>query len=840
MSDKIRTQVSIAPQAHEDVRVLGAGAKDSVGDFVRRLRADRTSRAIRLAPLRAAGSNGQLSLATLDGGRMALLLETEQHRFTLLAVREGARAHDDLTRLTVTINEVSGGIELVDQAQVSATVVALPERSTASGASHTGRVDRERGGTSGTGGAQDTTAAVNPEADHAQAAQDDAGHAEPSGMGSTGTSTATDVGAPENRTEPAPGQGPPLPLFDQYDEVTLTRLGVIPSLLPSLRRVTDERRLEALLGHNLPQLTREVLRALHAGMDTADVRRHITEQWRAEGNVDPGDWARAARRPVSQVSTEDTAVLGALGDSFEAWRLFLHPEQRRLATTAFKGSAKVTGGPGTGKTVVALHRVRHLVDRLPPGRTRPVLLTTYNTNLAEDLKHRLQPGGEKLLSRVHVVPIDRLAHAVVAEHPTSDLGSPLDDKAALDLWHTVCMEEGVDGYDAEFLDSEFKHVILAQGCGTQDQYFRVERPGRGRLQRPERRQIWSLVQAYRDRLAGPPRRTTHALVADEAARLEQHHMARIAEQQRYKAEQGGRDLLHREAGSGMWLKPRYQHVVVDEAQDLSASHWRMLRAMVPEGPDDIFLVGDAHQRIYSHQVVLGRLGIRTPGRASRRLSLNYRTTHQILGSARGLVDGESFDDLDDGPDTLDGYRSVLTGLAPQFWRAPDWATEKRALATLIQERHDRYGTPYSAMAVCVPDGASATQLAATLGSDPFRIPAVEIGNDGPGKGEGVRIGTMYRFKGLEFQRVFLASVSEGQVPHQRIEGFRHTDPQRYQREHRRARSLLFVAATRARDELVVSWNGRASRFLPESAARGAYSASALVSGERPPSDSHAA
>ncbi|MFE3775291.1 UvrD-helicase domain-containing protein [Streptomyces sp. NPDC059122] len=237
----------------------------------------------------------------------------------------------------------------------------------------------------------------------------------------------------------------------------------------------------------------------------------------------------------------------------------------------------------------------------------------------------------------------------------------------------------------------------------------------------------------------------------------------------------------------MWLKPLLQHIVVDEAQDLSASPWRMLRAMVPEGPDDISLVGDAHQRIYSHQVVLGRLGTRTPGRASRRLTLNYRTTRQILGSAHGLVDGESFDDLDDEPDTLDGYPSVLTGLTSQFWRPPDRETEMRALATLIQEFHDRYGTPYAAMAVCVPDGASATQMAAVLGSAPFGIPAVEIGRDGPGKGEGVRIGTMYRFKGLEFQRVFLASVGEGQVPHQRIETFRLTDPPRCQREQKRSR-----------------------------------------------------
>ncbi|MGW1885719.1 UvrD-helicase domain-containing protein [Streptomyces sp. NPDC001970] len=197
-------------------------------------------------------------------------------------------------------------------------------------------------------------------------------------------------------------------------------------------------------------------------------------------------------------------MLGALGDSFEAWRLFLHPEQQRLATTAFKGSAKVTGGPGTGKTVVALDRVRHLVDKLPPGRTRPVLLTTYNTNLAADLKQRLWLlGDEELLRRVHVVSIDQLAREVVAEHPTSDLGSPLDDEAALNLWHTVCTEEGVYDFDAEFLDSEFKHVILAQGCGSREQYFRAERPGRGRLQRPERRLVSSLVEAYRTRLAGP-------------------------------------------------------------------------------------------------------------------------------------------------------------------------------------------------------------------------------------------------------------------------------------------------------------------------------------------------
>ncbi|WP_432055852.1 UvrD-helicase domain-containing protein [Streptomyces sp. bgisy022] len=743
-------------QAHADLERRDGAVADAVGNFVHRLRTDRTNRALRLSLLRAAGDNGDLYLAHPDARCMVLLLSTDGgDEMRVLAVRDGARARDELARLTVEINPVSGAVEVVDQSEVSANVVALPDRTT--------------------------------------------------------------------------------PLFEKYDDQNLLDLGVVPSLLPALRKVTTDEQFDRLLAHNLPELTRDVLLALRARMDPQDVRRHITDAWRAEEDVNTRDWARAARRPVSQAETEDAAVLGALGRSFDAWRLFLHPEQRRLATGDFKGSSKVTGGPGTGKTVVALHRVRHLVDRLPPGRTRPVLLTTYNTNLALDLEERLrQLGGDELLSRVDVKSVDALAREIVQES-RADVGAPLDDDAAMNLWHTVRVETGMLEYDADFLDAEFKHVILAHRCGSWESYRRVGRSGRPRISTAQRHEVWQLAQAYRAHLEEPPRRTTYALVADRAAGLEQHRMARVEEQARYKEEQGGRDLVHREAGSGMWLKPRYRHIVVDEAQDLSASHWRMLRAMVRRGPNDIFLVGDAHQRIYGSRVVLSHHGIEIRGRASRRLTLNYRTTRQILGSANRLIEGAPFDDLDTGTDTLDGYRSVLTGLAPQFWRAPDRLTEMRAVATLVKERHDRHGTPYSAMAVSVPDGASAQEFANVFARE-FRVPAVELRKEGVGADvDAVRIGTMHRFKGLEFQRVFLTSVGEGQVPHQRIEQYRVTNPDRYRQEEQRARSLVFVAATRARDELVVTWSGRASRFLPPDADDTAHRAADLLRQDGPPS-----
>ena len=44
-------------------------------------------------------------------------------------------------------------------------------------------------------------------------------------------------------------------------------------------------------------------------------------------------------------------------------------------------------------------------------------------------------------------------------------------------------------------------------------------------------------------------------------------------------------------------------MVVDEAQDFHPEEWRLIRALVPLGPNDLFLVGDAHQRIYGPKVV---------------------------------------------------------------------------------------------------------------------------------------------------------------------------------------------------------------------------------------------
>lgn len=119
---------------------------------------------------------------------------------------------------------------------------------------------------------------------------------------------------------------------------------------------------------------------------------------------------------------------------------------------------------------------------------------------------------------------------------------------------------GATGWSAEFLHDEWSQVVLGHAINSREEYFRVRRAGRGRtLSRPQRAEVWQLIEQYTKRLADAGL-WTFRQVAARAARLE-------AERARAKG-------------------ARYRHVVVDEAQDLSPAHWMLLRAMVAPGRND--------------------------------------------------------------------------------------------------------------------------------------------------------------------------------------------------------------------------------------------------------------
>ncbi|WP_406284161.1 UvrD-helicase domain-containing protein [Embleya sp. NBC_00896] len=737
-------------KADKEIVKLDRAIVGAVYKFQHEFRKNPNAPGFDLKPLKG---DGRLWSARVNRQYRALLLRLAGNDWLLVSVKDRAKVHQHLDRLAYGINQVTGAIEYVDLQDVEKDVLYQA------------------------------------------------------------TPAPSQVAEPVTEERPAT----PEPLFARYSAEELAALGVAEPLIPIVAKLTTDDELLGLAEY-APRHTGEVLLRLRDGVPYEQVREQVTEPVAVEQDerIDVEDWQAAIGRSQAVVVTDDESLQSILDEGdFGRWKVFLHPSQEKLVHRDFSGPARVSGGPGTGKTIVALHRVKHLVDRLPPGHNKPVLLTTFNKNLAADLRARLiSLGGPETLSRVEITHVDQLARRVVSESDPGRSKRRIEDGQALTEWRQLLVEAGENHWDAEFLSDEWNQVILGQAVTSRADYFRVRRAGRGRsLSRAERAEVWQLAERFTQRL-DVKGLETHRQVAERAAQLEIARKAKIDSRTRQDADRGGPGNIHVESGTGAWLRYRYRHIVVDEAQDLGAAHWKMLRAMVPTDRNDIFLVGDTHQRIYDNQVTLGSLGVNIRGRSAK-LTLSYRTTREILKSAVGVLEGIDYDDLDGGGDDLAGYRSVLHGVRPVLRSAASWDDEMDLVLEQLGDWHD---VARESVAICVPTNDMVTQVAYRLAQR--GIVSTEITQDGPRHEEGVHVGTMYRFKGLEYQRMIIAGVSEGLVPRSAVENWARTDPARHKRELQRARSLLFVAATRARDALAISWHGEPSRFLRSLGARG--------------------
>lgn len=516
---------------------------------------------------------------------------------------------------------------------------------------------------------------------------------------------------------------------------------------------------------------------------------------------------RAARSTFTWLESDEDLRRAIEGLSFAEWQLFLHPQQRALVERRANGPMRVSGGAGTGKTVIAVHRAVELAKRDKAGGQEPrILLTTYTRNLADDLRRQVAqleprlPFTEKLSEPgVMVSGLDRVARMILQQagariSPIAQavIGQPRGRVLTYpreNVWQEVLTLMGDELPErlrsADFLESEYELIVLPQRVTTLKQYLRVRRPGRGvALDRSKRAAVWKAMERYRDRSADLGVTSFDEQLALAAAWLDQ------------------------EAALGT---PRpFRHVLVDEAQDLTPAHLQLLRALVEPGPDDLFLAEDSHQRIYGKKITLSHYGIQVRGR-SRRLTRNYRTTRQNLDVAFGILDPGTYEDME-GQAEEHHYVSPRSGPEPLLLHATDRADELSKAAELLtvwleQDRDSEDSAPES-IAILVRDRYQRDAVANGLAQHGIEVRAVD--REAAGRGRPV-VMTMHRAKGLEFRKVLLFDVSKNAIP-------RPLRDQQYSDADRddallRERSLLYVAATRARDQLAISWSGEASPLI---------------------------
>ena len=338
---------------------------------------------------------------------------------------------------------------------------------------------------------------------------------------------------------------------------------------------------------------------------------------------------------------------------------------------------------------------------------------------------------------------------------------------------------------AAFLAAEYAQVVLPNGITTREAYYRVRRPGRGiALDRAKRAGVWDVIEAYRAQA-----RVAGTVDFPEAATIAAVHLRRVGDSRGERAA---------------------DHVLVDEGQDLGPAHWQLLRALASEHADDLFIAEDSHQRIYGQRVVLSQFGIRIVGR-SRRLTLNYRTTAQNLAYAITVLEGGKYVDLEEEAETSSDYRSARNGPAPRLIACATLSDELDRAAELVSEWVKGVEAPET-VAVLVREQRQRDRVITGLAERGITIRAVDREHIKPGQPVTM---TMHRAKGTEFSKVLLFGVNHGAIP-------RPLRDEQYAEDAwtdalLRERSLLYVAATRARDELALSWSGDPSQLLSPSA-----------------------
>ena len=326
-------------------------------------------------------------------------------------------------------------------------------------------------------------------------------------------------------------------------------------------------------------------------------------------------------------------------------------------------------------------------------------------------------------------------------------------------------------------------MIQPQEVRSLKDYIRASRVGRGvRLNRKARKAIWPVFEEY-------------LVLLDE-------HRIREADD----AMRDARIIL----GERGHILP-YVSIIVDEAQDMDVQAFRLLRAMVPKGKNDLFVVGDAHQRIYRLRVVLGRCGINIKGRG-RRLKINYRTTEENRQWAVSLLKGMEVDDLDGGLDEQKGYKSLLHGVAPTLKGFSSFEEEVSFIVKFLILLKQEDETQLKDACLVARTNRLVQQYESVLSSRGIKCYVIKRSEPEDRNRQGLRVATMHRVKGLEFDRVIIAGVNKGIVPlSAAFEGY-DSDTERKDVE-TRERALLYVAATRAKKEVLITWFGAKSSFI---------------------------
>lgn len=504
----------------------------------------------------------------------------------------------------------------------------------------------------------------------------------------------------------------------------------------------------------------------------------------------------------------------------------LEPTQR-AAVLADDPVVCVLAGAGTGKTrVLTLRVARRLEDR--SAHPNHVLVCTFSRKAASELRERLWRLGA---ADVRAGTFHRMALQLISQY-RAERGMPkpvvLADRRAL---LQAVLEDPEGGAARGGRTATRGGSARARAVGT--------RAPRGTGSRRSGRGSWNEAARVEAEIGWAKARLIAPADFEEAARAARRRpapsAAKVAEiYGAYEAARQRRgvldlddllwhaaDLLTADESFARAVRWWQRHLFVDETQDLNEAQYRLLRLLVGDEPD-LFVVGDPNQSVYgwngADPGLLARITDEFAGTRVLRLQQNHRCSPQVVRVAAAALGVEG---------SAAPVSTRQDGPVPTVVRLETDDQEARWVARQVWLAH-RPGRRWSSIAVLSRTNAQLTRIAAALEAErvPYRAaggdlaPASDLA-DGEGEhdedpgdeekeeeadvkaGDGAEPGddavvlsTFHRAKGLQWAAVFVTGLSDGLVP---------LVTARSAAARAEEQRLLYVALTRAEDELTCSW-----------------------------------
>lgn len=476
------------------------------------------------------------------------------------------------------------------------------------------------------------------------------------------------------------------------------------------------------------------------------------------------------------------------------WFLFMHPEQERYVEENYPGPAKLSGISGSGKTCIAVRRAIRLASDNAESR---VAIVTLNRSLAQLIRALVDHASaeDSLRKRIEVTSLFALCQDLLADlepektrlynDVTWKLEEHIDEvyREYYRLANNFSVAEAMlplhrqlvaNGIDAEtYIRDEFDWLRSALPFDRRNAYLEMERAGRGmKLSKDQRKMVLGGLHGWEAKMASVGVIDYMGLTTAISRHIDR-------------------------------LTPRYSAIIVDEAQDFGTTELAILRKLVLHGSNDLFFCGDLAQHILPKHLIFKDAGVDIHAR-SYTIRRNYRNSREILKAAYEILYNNLNEEMFKGSELelLDPEYANRSSAAPVVLRASNVTEEIKAAILLMKDNEDNYKKEKRAQdhRGCIAIAGHTLYEVSIFGKE-HGIPVLD-GTFGLREGS-LFLSDLEQTKGYEFDTMVVVNCTDETLPPKGVpedEAFRFG-------------CQLYVAMTRAKDQLVLSYSGEASAWL---------------------------